>query len=85
MAEKVVIEAREKREAEEREVAEKERRAALLPDCEKLEAFAQYLQEGITYPELQSEDAKTISKNARIQIYNIGNEILEELEYYLRG
>ena len=81
-AEKIVIEAREKREAEEREVAEKERRAALLPDYEKLEAFAQYLQEGITYPELQSEDedAKTILKNARIQIYDIGNEILEELE-----
>jgi len=60
--------------------AEEARKEALRPDREKLIAYAHYLQKGLHYPELQSKKSKQILKSVRIQIYDIGNEILEALE-----
>ena len=74
---------RETKEAKENEIRaaeEAKRQEALLPDKEKLMAFAQFLQEGVKYPELQSDEGRAILKNATIQIYDIGNEIIVTVE-----
>ena len=59
--------------------AEAERQEALKPDKEKLIALAYYLQ-GIEYPELKSDEANIIRAMAAKQIYDIGNEILQDIE-----
>ena len=73
-------EAAEKVEAERKAKAEAKRQESLKPDKKKLEGFAQYLQEGMTYPELQSEEAETISREACFKIHAIGDEILAAIE-----
>lgn len=75
--------AREIKEAKEREEAEKaeaERLEALKPDREKLTAFAQFLQGGMSYPSMATDDGKRILSDSVKQIYDIGEEILQELE-----
>jgi len=70
---------RKAREAE-KEAAELARQEALKPDKEKLLAFAQFLQAGVKYPEMKSEETEAVLKNARIQIYDIGEELLTAIE-----
>ena len=72
--------AQEAAEAEEKAKVEAARQEALIPDIDKLEDFANYLQEAIEYPELKSDEAKEILKGARKQIYDIGNEIFVSIE-----
>jgi len=72
--------AKEAAEAEEKAKVEAARQEALIPDIDKLEDFANYLQEAIEYPELKSDEAKEILKGARKQIYDIGNEIFVSIE-----
>ncbi|MBU0944479.1 MAG: hypothetical protein KKE53_08500 [Proteobacteria bacterium] len=67
-------------EKEKAEAAKKLRIEKLRPDREKLAAFAQFLQEGMTYPELSTPVGDAILKQAVTQIYDIGEEILQELE-----
>jgi hypothetical protein len=82
--EKAEREVKEKAELEENEriarEKEKARQESLRPDKEKLLAFAQFLQEGITYPELKSPEANTIRANAAEQIFDIGEEIIQAIE-----
>ena len=64
----------------EADAAEAERKKALLPDKEKLEAFSQFLIEGITYPEVKSEEAGRALVQAEEKIEIISNQIFEKAQ-----
>ena len=65
----------------EHEAAEEaERQKALLPDKEKLVAFSQFLIEGITYPEVISEEAGRALVQAEEKIEIISNQIFEKAQ-----
>jgi len=54
---------------------EAERKAALLPDKEKLEGFAQWLDEEIAYPQVNSPEAKEIVEGVKIAIGDLAYRI----------
>ena len=66
---------KEKAEQERVDAAEKERQAALLPDKEKIEGFCQYLEDGITYPETNSAEARQLIEQARLEIELVAAEL----------
>ncbi len=78
--EKAVRDAKAKAEAEEKAKAEALRQKTLMPDKEKLLALAQFLQEGITYPEMQSTETEAIVEDVAGQIHLIADAILTNIK-----
>jgi hypothetical protein len=54
---------------------EADRQLALLPDKEKIEGFCQYLEDGITYPETNSAEARQLIEQARLEIELVAAEL----------
>ena len=73
-------EALEKAEAEKNAKEEAQRIERLKPDKEKLEAFAQFLEEGIEFPEVQSEEANRILTQVEVRLSNIVSALLKTIE-----
>ena len=70
----------DKAEREKAEAEEAERQKALLPDKEKLEAFAQFLEQGVTYPDVKNENANIILANAETVISDLAGEIYQKAQ-----
>jgi len=71
-------EAKEKAEREKRRKEEAIRQEALRPDKEKLAAFAQFLMEGMTYPNVKSAEASELIQWAYGEIAEISETIFEK-------
>lgn len=73
-------EAQEKAEVEKRRKEEEIRQEMLRPDKEKLVAFAQFLNEGITYPNVENQKADDLLQWAHSKIIEISDTILDKSE-----
>ncbi|HUU53214.1 MAG TPA: hypothetical protein VMW44_01070 [Candidatus Bathyarchaeia archaeon] len=73
-AENIRIE-QERVEREKSAITEKKRVEGLRPDKSKLEAFSQFLEEGVTYPGVKSKEALAILQNAESAILEIAEDI----------
>ena len=78
-AENIRIE-QERIEKEKAAAAEKERIEGLKPDKSKLEAFAQFLMEGITYPTCENKSAEEIIAGAALELEKLSNLIFEKAQ-----
>ena len=78
--EKAKQDAIDKAEKEKAEAAEAERQESLKPDREKLEGFAQFLVEGITYPTIESKGAGEIIADAAWALEKLSNSIFEKAQ-----
>jgi hypothetical protein len=78
--EKVKQDAIEMAEMAEAETAEKERQEALRPDKEKLEAWSQYLSEGMTLPKVESRKAKEIVALTGGRLCDVAEELYQETQ-----
>jgi len=67
-------------EKEKADAAEKARQEALKPDREKLEAFAQFLVDGISFPDVGSIKAKGILHYAKNALGDLSNWIYDEAQ-----
>jgi len=70
----------EKIEHEKAEVVEIERKKSLLPDKEKLEAFSQFLLEGITWPKIKSPKAVDAITRARETIESVAENLFDRAQ-----
>ena len=77
-ARKAELEALAKAEREKKRKEEAIRQESLKPDKEKLMGFAQFLAEGITYPNVEDPNAKELAQWAYNEIIEISETVLEK-------